>query len=89
MSDELSFIEKFSCRTIFLTACQCLPKLILQCIKLSDLINLMGVLIFLTAPFKDLLWDAVMSKEVNDYITVNPSGDIAAKYVTGFSLQKG
>jgi hypothetical protein len=49
----------------------------------------MGVLIFLTAPFKDLLWDAVMSKEVNDYITVNPSGDIAAKYVTGFSLQKG
>ena len=46
----------------------------------------MGVLTCLTDPFKDLLWDTDVAKEVNGYITVHSSGDIAAKYGTGFSL---
>ena len=37
---------------------------------------------------KDLLRDADVSKELNDFITGHSSGDVAGKYGSGFSLQK-
>jgi len=40
------------------------------------------------AELKDLLRDADVSKELNDFITGHSSGDVAGKYGSGFSLQK-
>jgi hypothetical protein len=37
---------------------------------------------------KDLLRDAGVAKELNDFITGHSSGDVAGKYGSGFSLQK-
>ena len=37
---------------------------------------------------KDLLRDAGVAKELNDFITGQSSGDVAGKYGSGFSLQK-
>ena len=37
---------------------------------------------------KDLLRDAGVAKELNDFITSHSSGDVAGKYGDGFSLQK-
>jgi|GEM_PF-1426848 len=42
----------------------------------------------LRGTFKDLLRDADVSKELNDFITGHAAGDVAGKYGSGFSLQR-
>ena len=42
----------------------------------------------LRGTFKDLLRDADVTKELNDYITGHAAGDVAGKYGAGFSLAK-
>lgn len=42
----------------------------------------------LRGTFKDLLRDADITKELNDFITGHAAGDVAGKYGSGFSLSK-
>ena len=42
----------------------------------------------LRGTFKDLLRDAGISKELNDFITGHAQGDVAGKYGDGFSLER-